>query len=148
MKYHSVLQFALYSHLREDASPYPLSQIHDTDIYRPADTVFPRANAAEAALKELDDPRFSQLHDIDSVPAPCVDAEITRKTRRVYMAYARMFKIGECNRVAVAVMTFQLTTLNALLAWKRPLVASTLMDHLWNVNFLCPLKVLPLIPCM
>ena len=42
----------------------------------PAEAVFPLASAAEAALKELDDPRLSELHDIDSVPVPFVDAEV------------------------------------------------------------------------
>ena len=60
----------------------------------PAEAVFPLASAAEAALKELDDPRLSELHDIDSVPVPFVDAEIKRKTRRVYVTCARMLKIG------------------------------------------------------
>ena len=94
MRYRGVLQFVLYSHLREDASSYPVSQFHDTEVYMPAEAVFPLASAAEAALKELDDPRLSELHDIDSVPVPFVDAEIKRKTRRVYVTYARMLKIG------------------------------------------------------
>eukprot|EP00435_Cladocopium_sp_Y103_P038967 s909_g10.t1 len=94
MRYRGVLQFVLYSHLREDASCYPVSQFHDTEVYMPAEAVFPLASAAEAALKELDDPRLSELHDIDSVPVPFVDAEIKHKTRRVYVTYARMLKIG------------------------------------------------------
>ena len=94
MRYRGVLQFVLYSHLRDDASSYPVSQFHDTEVYMPAEAVFPLASAAEAALKELDDPRLSELHDIDSIPVPFVDAEIRRKTRRVYVPCARMLKIG------------------------------------------------------
>eukprot|EP00435_Cladocopium_sp_Y103_P067213 s690_g29.t1 len=73
---------------------YPVSQFHDTEVYMPGGAVFPLASAAEAALKELDDPRLSELHDVDAVPVPFVDAEIKRKTRRVYVTYARMLKIG------------------------------------------------------
>ena len=32
MRYRGVLQFVLYSHLREDASSYPVSQFHNTDV--------------------------------------------------------------------------------------------------------------------
>ena len=60
----------------------------------PGDVTFPLASAAEAALKELDDPRLTELHDIDAVPVPFVDSEIKPKTRRVYLTFARMFKIG------------------------------------------------------
>ena len=94
MRYRGVLQFVVYSHLREDASSYPLSQFHDTEVYMPEDATFPLASAAEAALKELDDPRLTELHDIDAVPVPFVDSEIEPKTRRVYVTYARMLKIG------------------------------------------------------
>ena len=55
MRYRGVLQFVLYSHLREDASSYPISQFHDAEIYMPENVTFPLASAAEAALKELDD---------------------------------------------------------------------------------------------
>ena len=94
MRYRDVLQFILYSHLREDASSHPVSQFHDAEVYMPEDVTFPLASAAEAALKELDDPRLTELHDIDAVPIPFVDSEIKPKTRRVYVAYARMLKIG------------------------------------------------------
>jgi hypothetical protein len=94
MRYRGVLQFVLYSHLREDASSYPVSQFHDTEVYMPEHVTFPLASAAEAALKELDDPRLTELHDIDAVLVPFVDSEIKPKTRRVYVTYARMLKIG------------------------------------------------------
>ena len=74
-----VLQFVLYSHLREDASSYPVSQFHDTEVYMPEHVTFPLASAAEAALKELDDPRLTELHDIDPVLVPFVDSEIKPK---------------------------------------------------------------------
>ena len=32
MRYRGVLQFVLYSHLREDASSYPVSQFHNTEV--------------------------------------------------------------------------------------------------------------------
>ena len=34
----------------------------------PGDVTFLLVSAAEAALKELDDPRRTELHDIDAVP--------------------------------------------------------------------------------
>ena len=88
MRYRGVLQFVLYSHLREDASSYLVSQFHDTEVYVPGDVTFPLASAAEAALKDLDDPRLTELHDIDAVPVPFVDSETKPKTRRVYVTYA------------------------------------------------------------
>jgi len=94
MRYRGVSQFVLYSHLREDASSYPVSQFHDTEVCVPGDVTFPLASAAEAALKELDDPRLTELHDIDAVPIPFVDSEIKPKTRRVYVTYSRMLKLG------------------------------------------------------
>ena len=60
----------------------------------PGGATFPLASAAEAALKEFDDPRLTELHDIDAVPIPCVDSEIKPKTRIVYVTYSRMLKIG------------------------------------------------------
>ena len=60
----------------------------------PGDVTFLLASAAEAALKELDDPRCTKLHDIDAVPIPFVDSEVKPKTRRVYVTYCRMLKIG------------------------------------------------------
>ena len=60
MRYRRVLQFVLPAHLRDDASPYPVSQFHDTEVHMRAEAVFPLASAAEAALKELDDPRLSE----------------------------------------------------------------------------------------
>ena len=93
-RYRGVLQFVLYSHLREDASSYPVSQFHDTEVYMPGDVTFPLASAAEAAFRELDGPRLTELHDIDAVLVPFVDPEIKPKTRRVYVTYARMLKIG------------------------------------------------------
>ena len=50
MRYRGVLQLVLYSHLREDASSYPVSQFHDTEIYMPGDVTFPLVSAAEAAF--------------------------------------------------------------------------------------------------
>ena len=94
MKYRGVLPFILYSHLREDASSYPVSQFHDTEVCMPENVTFLLASAAEAAVKELDDPRLTELHDTDAVPVSCVDSEIKPKTRRVYVTYARMLKIG------------------------------------------------------
>jgi hypothetical protein len=94
MRDRGVLQFFLYSPVREDASSYPVSQFHDTEVYMPGEVPFPLAIAAEAALKELDDPRLTELHGIDAVPVPFVDCEIKRKTRRVYVTFARMLQIG------------------------------------------------------
>ena len=53
----------------------------------PGDVTFLLVSAAEAALKELDDPRRTELHDIDAVPIPFVDSEVKPKTRRVYVTY-------------------------------------------------------------
>ena len=60
----------------------------------PGDVTFPLVSAAEAALKELDDPRLTELQDIEAVPVPFVDSDIKPKARRVYVAYSRMLKIG------------------------------------------------------
>jgi hypothetical protein len=44
----------------------------------PGEVTLPLASAAETALKALDDPRLTELHDIDAVPVPFVDSEIKR----------------------------------------------------------------------
>ena len=51
----------------------------------PGDVTFPLASAAEAALKELDDTRLTELHDIDAVPVPFGDSEIKPTTRIEFM---------------------------------------------------------------
>jgi len=56
----------------------------------PEDVKSPLASAAEAALKELDDPRLTELHGIDAVPVPFVDSEI--KPKNSYVTHARMLK--------------------------------------------------------
>eukprot|EP00435_Cladocopium_sp_Y103_P009465 s2216_g2.t1 len=94
MRYRGALQFVLYSHLCEDASTYPVSQFHDTEVYMHGEAFFPLASAAEAALKECDDPRLSEPHDMDAEPVPFVDTEVKCKMRRVYVTYAGMLKIG------------------------------------------------------
>ena len=62
-------------------SSHPASQFHDAEVYMPGEVAFPLASAAETALKELDDPRLTELHDIDAVPVPFVDSEIKRHSK-------------------------------------------------------------------
>ena len=142
MRYRSVLQFVLYSHLREDASSYPVSQFHDTEVSMPGDVTFPLASAAEAALKELDDPRLTELHDIDAVPVPFADFEIKPKTRRVYVTYSRMLKIGATKGCKGCE-----NNTSSLPVLKKLLVAKMQTDHSLNPMFQCPLKFLPLSQC-
>ena len=94
LRYRGVLYFVLYSHLRENMSSYPVSQFHDSEVYFKEEIVFPLLSAAEAALRDLGDPTLVELHDIDSIPVPFVDSELEKKTRRVYITYSRMKKIG------------------------------------------------------
>jgi len=113
----------------------------------PGDVTFPLVSAAEAALKELDDPRLTELQDIEAVPVPFVDSDIKPKTRRVYVAYSRMLKIGATKGCKVVRTTLHLTIKNALRFLKKPLVAKMQMDHLLNPMFQRLLKFLPLSQC-
>lgn len=94
MRYRGVLYFVLYSHLRESMSSYPVSQFHEEEVYFNEQVTFPLQSAAESALKVLKDPKQVELDDIDSLPVPFVDVELIKKTRRVYITYSRMLKIG------------------------------------------------------
>ena len=94
LRYRGVLYFVLYSSLKEDSASYPVSQFHESEVYFQDEVTFPLSIAAEAALKDLSDPKLIELHDIDSIPIPFTGAEIKKKSRRVYITYARMLKIG------------------------------------------------------
>ena len=94
LRYRGVLYFVLYSHLRENMSSYPVSQFHDSEVYFKEEVTFPLLSAAEVALKDLSDPTLVELHDIDSIPVPFVDSGLEKKTRRVYITYSRILKIG------------------------------------------------------
>ena len=79
MGYRGVLQFVLYSHLREDASSYPVSQFHDTEVYMPAEAVFPLASAAEAAVPQKQHWRsWNQTQDAQGLCDLCTNAQDRR----------------------------------------------------------------------
>ena len=50
----------------------------------PGDVTFPLARAAEAALKELDDTRLTELHGIDAVPVPFVEGSLEVKLPTIW----------------------------------------------------------------
>ena len=62
----------------------------------PREVTCPLHLAAEKALRDLEDPRCVELLDIESLPIPFVDStpEAKQKSRRVYITYRRMLKIG------------------------------------------------------
>ena len=87
MRYRGVLQFVLYSHLRENASSYPVSQFHDAEVYMPEDVTLPLASAAEAALKEPDDLRLTELHDIDALLMQCLFLLLIPKSSQKHVGF-------------------------------------------------------------
>ena len=94
MRYRGVLLVLDYHALRE--GKITCVQAPDREVYTRDTVTFPLANVAERALDNFSDPSIGDLESQEPLPIPFVEdvPEIKEKSKRVYITYGRIQKLG------------------------------------------------------
>ena len=94
MRYKGVLTLIDYQALRE--GKIVTAQAPDREVYTRDKVVFPLADVAEKALEKFSNPSAEALEPQDPLPIPFVEdtPEARQKSRRVYITYSRIQRLG------------------------------------------------------
>ena len=71
-------------------------QAPDREVYTRDKVVFPLSDIAEKALENFSDPSTDGVEKFDPLPIPFIEdsPELRKKSRRVYIPYGRIQKLG------------------------------------------------------